>query len=165
MIWKNTLCAQILTLIEDNERANQVIKALKQAGHKVVACANYTDAIELLQSSHFALIISDVHLENGGNVFDFLRWVRRNPLTSETPFVLYGCKPTPTAKYLEEGLRCSARLLGATKYIVMDNFDTNEFRRQIDPVCPPVHKHSPGQHSKKTLRDLVNHRTLRYAHN
>jgi response regulator RpfG family c-di-GMP phosphodiesterase len=159
--WEAAMCSQILALIEADEQAKEVIKSLKRLGHKVVACTSYTEAIRLIECSQFALVISDVHLENGGNVFDFLRWVRRNRSSRETPFVLYSCKPTLRAKYLEDGIRCAARLLGATRYVSMDNFDTNEFRRLINTVCPPVHKPSPGHHEKKILRALDKHRAIR----
>jgi len=78
------------------------------------------------------MIISDIHLQNGGNVFDFLRWVKKNPSTTDTPFVLLSVEPSKTAKFIEDGLRTTARLLGATKYILMETFDSDEFRKQID---------------------------------
>jgi len=156
------MCPNILALIEVDERANQVVESLKLPGHNVVACSNYKDAIGLIENTSFALIISDVHLENGGSVFDFLRWAKRNPLTCDTPFVLYSCNPTSTARYLEDGVRCSARLLGATEYIVMDNFDSNDFRRRISLVCPPIPKVSSAYPKKKPLRDLHKFRTTTY---
>ncbi len=78
------------------------------------------------------MIISDIHLQNGGNVFDFLRWVKKNPSTSNTPFIILSVEPTRTAKYLEDGLRTSARLLGVTKYISMETFDSVDFCKQIN---------------------------------
>lgn len=132
----NTICAQILALLELDSLSLDVVESLQRAGHQIVTCTNFAEAISLLQVTNFALIISDVHLENGGSVFDFLRWVRRNPLISATPFVLFGCVPTETAKYIEDSLRTSARLLGASMYLVMDQFDSNEFGRQIDSLLP-----------------------------
>jgi len=153
------MCSRILALIEVDERANQVIESLKLPGHEVISCSNYKEAIRLIQKTRFAMIISDVHLENGGNVFDFLRWVKRNASTIDTPFVLYSCKPTSTAKYLEDSIRCSARLLGASKYIVMESFDTDEFRRQIALLCPPVLVATSAYPKKRSLRELHKYRT------
>jgi CheY-like chemotaxis protein len=81
--------ALILALHEDDENSHQVAESLKQCGHKVIQCKKFTYAISVLQAQQVALIISDVHLENGGNVFDFLRWAKRNPSTKDTPFVLF----------------------------------------------------------------------------
>jgi CheY-like chemotaxis protein len=97
----------------------------------------FTKAMEIFQkSSNFDLIISDVHLENGGNVFDFMRWVKRNPASSKIPFVLFSCEPASMAKYLEHGVKAAARVLGAAMYITMDTFDAEEFRKQIDSLLP-----------------------------
>jgi len=78
------------------------------------------------------MIISDIHLQNGGNVFDFVRWVKKNPGTMDIPFVMLSVEPSRTAKYVEDGLRTTARLLGVRKYILMEKFDSEEFREHID---------------------------------
>ena len=41
------------------------------------------------------------------------------------------------AKFLDDGLKTSARLVGVAMYITMENFDCDEFRRQIDSLLPP----------------------------
>lgn len=128
--------ALILTLHEDNKNSQQVAESLKRSGHNVILCQSFTEALGVLADTHVDLIISDVHLENGGSVFDFLRWVRRNPPTGKTPFVLFSSRPTALAKYLEDSVRTSARLLGAAMYITMEDFDADEFRKQIDSLLP-----------------------------
>ncbi len=128
--------ALILALHEEDQNAQQVTQTLKLSGHGVIESKNFTHAITVLNSQHVDLIISDVHLENGGNVFDFLRWVKKNPSTKDTPFVLFSSKPTPKAKYFEDGLRTTARMLGAALYITMEIFDSDEFRKQIDSLLP-----------------------------
>ena len=40
------------------------------------------------------------------------------------------------ALHLEDGVRTSARMLGAAKYISMASFDSEAFRTQIDAVLP-----------------------------
>ncbi len=128
--------ALILALHEEDQNARQVTQSLKQSGHRVIESKNFADAISALNIQQVDLIISDVHLENGGNVFDFLRWVKKNPSTKDTPFVLFSCEPTPKAKYFEDGLRTTARMLGAAMYITMEIFDSIEFRKQIDSLLP-----------------------------
>jgi len=128
--------AQILALLELDTNSRQVVESLKRSGHCVIACKNFIDAIGVLQDKHVDLIISDVHLENGGNVFDFLRWVRNNRPTLETPFIMFSSKPTEVAKYVEDGVRISARMLGASMYVSMDNFDSDELRKQISSFLP-----------------------------
>jgi len=132
------MCAQILALHEQDETSQEVVQSLNSIGHNVVLAETFAEAIDILQGLHVIdLIISDVHLENGGNVFDFLRWVKKNPTSvGGTPFVLFSFEPSKMAKHLEDGLRTSARMLGAAKYIAMDCFDAAEFRKQIDALLP-----------------------------
>jgi len=126
------LHALILGLHEDDDHSFRVFDSLTQSGHTVILCKTYTNAIGVLKKKHVDMIISDIHLQNGGNVFDFLRWVKQNPATCDIPFVMLSVEPSPTAKYIEDGLRTSARLLGVTKYILMEQFDSNEFCKEIN---------------------------------
>jgi len=130
----SSVCAQILALLEQDDNIQQVIESLTRSGHDVIRSKNFNDAISVLQNKTVALILSDVHLENGGNVFDFLIWATRNPLTCKTPFVLYSYQPTALAKHLEDGIRTTARLLGAASYITTDSFNSGDFRKQIDTL-------------------------------
>lgn len=128
--------ALVLALHEDDQNAQQVTKSLKLSGHGIIESKSFTHAISVLNKQHVDLIISDVHLENGGNVFDFLRWVKKNPSTKETPFVLFSSQPTKRAKYFEDGVRTTARVLGAAMFIAMETFDSDEFRKLIDSLLP-----------------------------
>ncbi len=128
--------AIVLALHEDLKNSQQVAESLRVLGYKVLLSKNFTQAIELLKNRHVDLIISDVHLENGGNVFDFLRWVKRNPNTQNTPFVFFSSAPTAAAKYFEDGIRTAARILGAAMYIGLESFDSEEFQTQIDSLLP-----------------------------
>lgn len=124
----------ILALLELDENSAQVVESLKSIDRRTTVCKKFTQAIELLEEKSCALIISDVHLENGGNVFDFLRWAKANPMTTDTPFVLLSCKPTKMAKYVEDGVRTTARLLGADLFLTFESFDPVSFRNQIEPL-------------------------------
>ncbi len=111
-----------------------MIECLQSAGHTVIACKSFRAAINHIEGAPIALIISDVHLENGGSVFDFLKWVRINASTRETPFVMFSCNQTVRAMHFEDGIRTAARILGATKYIAMKEFDREAFSEQIRDI-------------------------------
>ena len=130
------MCAQILALLEADENWRQVVESLDSTGHTTVNCKNYKDAIRILQRDSISLIVSDVHLENGGSVFDFLKWVRSNSLSKTTPFVMLSCSPSLLALHVEDGVRTAARLLGASKYISMRVFDAEDFQKQIESLIP-----------------------------
>lgn len=133
--------ARILALLERDENQHQVVESLTLSGHKVIACDTFTKAVAILQQQHaIDMIISDVHLENGGNVFDFLRWLKLNPVAHGTLLVLFSFQPTALAKHLEDGVRTSARMLGVATYITMNSFDSEEFRKQIDSLLPEGNK-------------------------
>lgn len=129
--------SRILVLLEDDGNSEQVIASLSKRGYDVTHAPTFRDAMSLLEGNNsFDLIISDVHLQNGGNVFDFLRWIKKNPGTSKSPFILFSSKPTTVAKYLEEGIRVSARMLGASMYLTMDKFDAEKFGQQVGALLP-----------------------------
>jgi len=130
--------ARILALNEDidGEASRQICDSLGRSGHRVIQSKSFALAIDVLKTERVDLIISDVHLQNGGSVFDFLRWVKGNPLTKDTPFVLFSLKPTAVAKYVEDAVRACARVLGASMYITMEPFDTDKFRKLIDSLLP-----------------------------
>ena len=126
----------VLALQENDKNSKRVSDSLKLSGHDVVLSQNFRHAIEVLKNMHVDLIISDVHLENGGTVFDFLRWARNSPYTKNIPFVMLSIEPTRAAKHVEDGIRTSARALGAAMFISMETFDQEEFRRKIDSLLP-----------------------------
>jgi CheY-like chemotaxis protein len=127
----------ILALLEDHENATEVKACLVECGHEVFVVDTFKKALEILCSRKIDLILSDVHLENGGNVFDFLRRVKKGQHTSEIPFILFSLKPTPLAKHLADGVRTSARYLGAVKYIEMETFNPAEFKEHINSLLSP----------------------------
>ncbi len=130
------MAALIVALLEHQEQHAQVTGCIKQAGHEVVVVDSFARAQAVLQKRSFDLIISDVHLENGGTVFDFLKWVKSVPSLQPIPFVLFSLKPTTVAKYLADGVQTAARTFGAAKYISMDEFDTAVFAREISELLP-----------------------------
>jgi len=130
------MVALIIALLEHTEHATAVKECLTEAGHEVEIVTSFPDAMTLLSLRKFDLIISDVHLENGGTVFDFLRWVKARQRFREIPFVLVTVSPNDTAKYLSDAVRTAARLMGAAKYISMEKFDTEFLRNEIAELLP-----------------------------
>jgi len=131
------VCAEILALVENHNNWSHLVQSLSKSGHHVHALERYSDAVEILKKNcQIDLIISDVHLQNGGDVFDFLRWVKMDSARAKTPFVLLSLEPTPMAKYLEDGIRISSRMLGASMYIRLDKFDSDRLREQIELLLP-----------------------------
>lgn len=124
----------ILGLLEEHNNSSQVKACLEECGHEVFVVDTFARALALLSIKTIDLIISDVHLENGGSVFDFLRAVKMGQQTSEIPFVLFSSQPTPMAKYLADGIRTTARHLGAVTYIEMEVFDAAQFQERINSV-------------------------------
>ncbi len=131
------MAALILALLEKQDRSPQLTDCLEECGHRVFVVDTFVKAKNVLRHQKVDLIVSDVHLENGGSVFDFLRWVKKSEPTCEIPFVLFCAKPSSRAKYLADGVRTSARMLGAAKYIQMDNFDPVAFQAHISDLLSP----------------------------
>lgn len=125
------MSALILALMEDQQHASEVSRCLEDEGHAVHIVDSFTKATQSLRVHPFDLILSDVHLENGGNVFDFLKWVKSRDSSQHIPFVLLSVQPTPLAKYLSDGVRTSARMLGAAKYVCMEKFDPALFSNEM----------------------------------
>lgn len=128
--------AQILVTMEHPEPRTLISNSLEHFGHCVVTTDTFHNAMEILRSKDFDLIISDVHLQNGGSVFDFLRWVKGDPHMRAVPFVCFSAEPPEVGKYLADGVRTAARALGAARYISMEHFDENAFRREIEWLLP-----------------------------
>ena len=126
----------ILALLELHTNSAQVKDCLESSGHQISVVNSFVKAKTILVAEKIDLVISDVHLENGGDVFDFLRWIKKNKKTAHIPFVLFSSEPSPTAKILSDGVRTAARILGAAKYIEMDFFDSDKFAEQIRAFLP-----------------------------
>jgi len=132
----NSMDTRILVTMEHPEQIKLISDSLEHFGHHVVKADTFHKSMEILRSSDIDLIISDVHLQNGGSVFDFLRWVKGDPHMQTVPFVCFSAEPPEVGKYLADGVRTAARALGAARYITMEHFDANAFRREIEWLLP-----------------------------
>ncbi|MBY0359027.1 MAG: hypothetical protein K2W82_13575 [Candidatus Obscuribacterales bacterium] len=130
------MTAKILLTMEHEKERELIGDCLEQVGHEVVKVDTFHNAMEFLRKSDFDLIISDVHLQNGGSVFDFLRWVKGDPHLRDTPFVCFSAEPPEVGKYLSDGVRTAARALGAARYISMNDFDGSLLLREIEWLIP-----------------------------
>jgi CheY-like chemotaxis protein len=128
--------ARILVTMEHPEETKHIRDSLEHFGHHVLKADTFHESMEVLRSSDVDMIISDVHLQNGGSVFDFLRWVKGDPYLREIPFVCFSAEPPEIGKYLKDGVRTAARALGAAKYITMEKFDATEFRHEVEWLLP-----------------------------
>ena len=130
------MAAKILITMEHEKQRLQIGDCLEAVGHKVTKVDTFHNAMDVLRSADFDLIISDVHLQNGGSVFDFLRWVKGDPHMKATTFVCFSAEPPEVGKYLADGVRTAARSLGAARYIAMEQFDGPTFLHEIEWLIP-----------------------------
>ena len=125
---------KILALLEDPKNMQQVSECLEQSGHCVFRANRFDAALQILEDHRVDLIVSDVHLQNGGDIFDFLVRLHISPLLQNIPFVCFSFQPTELADYLATGVQTAARILGAAGYISMKTFDPEDFASQINQV-------------------------------
>lgn len=122
--------------MEHEDQRNLIGDCLEHVGHEVTKVDTFHNAMEILRAKDFDLIVSDVHLQNGGSVFDFLRWVKGDPHMRATPFVCFSAEPPEIGKYLADGVRTAARSLGASRYISMDHFDGPVLLSELEWLMP-----------------------------
>jgi len=122
--------------MEHESQRKLIGNCLEHVGHDVTKVDTFHNAMELLRSSDFDLILSDVHLQNGGSVFDFLRWVKGDPHMRAIPFVCFSAEPPEIGKYLADGVRTAARSLGAARYITMEHFNGPLLLQEIEWLIP-----------------------------
>jgi len=132
------MVARILALLEDPELHAAMMGRFKRARHEVRIVQSLAQAKQALQEYSFDLIISEVHLENGGSAFDFLTWVRSDPARRPIPFVLLSINQSDLGRFLEDDVRKAARHLGAAKYISMKRLDPVLLAEELAPLLPGV---------------------------
>jgi DNA-binding response OmpR family regulator len=65
------MAALILALLEEHNNGSQVKTCLESCSHEEFVVESFQKALALLSVKKIDLIISDIHLENGGSIFDF----------------------------------------------------------------------------------------------
>ncbi len=95
---------------------------------------SYQDAMAKLRLEIFDLIVTDLHLQNEGiikDVLDFLRWVKGDAAIRKTPFVCFSNGDFSDTSQAQDEVRATARYLGASRYICMENFNASVFAQEI----------------------------------
>lgn len=130
------MSASILAVLEHPDTLKQISDCLDNVGHHVFQASDYHEAMNIIRQKEVDLIVCDVHLQNGGSIFDFMRWVKGDPHMHNVPFVCFSTEPVEVAKYLADGVRTAARAMGAAKYLTMEKFDPAVFRAEIEWLLP-----------------------------
>jgi CheY-like chemotaxis protein len=130
------MAARILALLEHPDAMALIVDSLENFGHVVYKADEFHAAMDILRNHDVDMIIGDVHLQNGGSIFDFLRWVKGDSHMQAVPFVCFSTEPVEVPKYLSDGVRTAARALGAAKYMTMEKFDRAVFRSEIEWLLP-----------------------------
>lgn len=129
---------RVLVLQEKPENIRNIQAALPDCELAVV---NTVDkAYRCLSNGAYHMIISAVHLEYDGSVFDFLKLAKGHPATKHLPFIFYCSQSSIFARSVRDGLQIAARALGAEKYITMELFDVDELRQEFLEYLEPVQR-------------------------
>lgn len=145
--------ARIVVLQEIQANMKRVRRSLEPIGHVVIGFSSQPVAVDFLKDERVDLIISAVHLDEG-NVFDFLKWSRTYPTNQSTPFMFFCAEPTEYGKHVFGAVKTAGELLGVSKYILMDTFDTIQFRCEVakllalNPQVVPTASESPNKRSR-----------------
>jgi len=131
---------KVLAVISSSPGPELLPEILEYFGDSVTVVHSFPAAMDLLRSSRFDLIIADVHVHDDSDsaflhsMFDFLRWVKGDPLSRPTPFVCYSYRDTDLPKYLGEAASTSALVLGAQSYMSESKPHSNDIRQVIESL-------------------------------
>lgn len=146
--------ARIVVLQEIQANMKRVRRSLEPIGHVVIGFSSQPVAVAFLKDEKVDLIISAVHLDEG-NVFDFLKWSRSYPTNQSTPFMFFCAEPTEYGKHVFGAVKTAGELLGVSKYILMDTFDTIQFRHEVAKLLALNLSSVPAAPENQTKRKAV----------
>lgn len=147
--------ARIVVLQEIQANMKRVRRSLEPVGHVVIGFSSQPVAVSFLKNEKVDLIISAVHLDEG-NVFDFLKWSRSYPTNQSTPFVFFCAEPNQYGKHVFGAVKSAGELLGVSKYILMETFDTIQFRCEIAKLLALSTPATPARQEDGNKRKAVN---------
>ncbi len=103
----------IRTLVVDDVEQNAVMlrALLENYNHRVIFASNGRDAIEIVNSQSFDLIISDIQMPNIDG-FEFCKYLKSNQKTQNIPFIFY------TATFMDYESKKYGLSLGADRYLL-----------------------------------------------
>ena len=125
---------------DDAEMRKVAVRLLRKSGFEVVAVESGFRAITALESSPFDVVVSDVHMPDGGGL-DLLRAIRRVDL--DVPVILISGEPSVAAA-------ASAVEYGAFRYLTKP-LDTTSFVKTVE--------HAARAHALARLRREAYHVT------
>lgn len=120
--------ARILIFQEHPGELHALRKSL-ETHHELHFERGIDQALSVLQRRAIDLIIARVHSEQG-NVFEFIRTIKRRDCFAEIPLVCFCGRRTPIARKLDPALAKAAETFGADGYICIDPYcseDTCDF--------------------------------------
>lgn len=116
-----------ILLVDDSITTRTLEKnILTKAGYTVEAVQNPIEAFEIMKSTRFDLIITDIEMPEM-NGFEFLEKLKTDEMYSDIPVIVVSSLLT------EENKKRSAEL-GAEKYIVKNDFNQDEFQDTISKI-------------------------------
>ncbi|MFA7339956.1 MAG: hypothetical protein WC028_24475 [Candidatus Obscuribacterales bacterium] len=121
--------------LENPENIDKLKEAWKSAGHQVVPVLTISQAMAFLDSrDHVDLIISAVHLEEE-SVFEFLQRIKApDSMHKDVAFVMLCMEPNTLAPAINKSTELAGKLLGADKYIYMQEFDAELLIAEVEPL-------------------------------
>ena len=127
-----------ILLMDEITHTDQFKAACKDVGHTVVAAHTIAEAYAFLNGKdHADVIVCAAYLEDE-SMFEFLRWVRNDPVHEKTMFMIIALEPGPTAKKLNESVENAGITLGANAFITMPTFDSVLLISEIKKLLPIV---------------------------
>jgi CheY-like chemotaxis protein len=126
---------KILALKERPEYAHALKELIEPHGYKVLIAHTVEDAIEILHREPIDMVIAAVHLEVG-SIFGLIREIRDDINLKNIPIVCLNINPGRCAVYFNDSLEVASRVLGADRFITMQDYDALELWKQIDGMLP-----------------------------
>lgn len=81
-----------ILVVDDNHTPREVIcEALKQFNIQVKEAVNGVEAIKILETEKFNLVITDVVMPEM-NGYELCRWIKNNPATEKVPVIICSTK-------------------------------------------------------------------------
>jgi two-component system chemotaxis response regulator CheY len=118
---------RVLT-VDDSKTMLQMLQfALKQGGFEVIQGENGQEGLDLLESNHIDVIITDINMPVMDGI-TFIKELRKKPKNKATPVLILTTESSQSKK--EEG-----RSAGATDWIVKP-FDPGKLLEVIRKVSP-----------------------------
>lgn len=137
---------RILLLINDKSDTEAIAEAAVAEGHEVVARRSVAEAMAWINTrDHVDVIVSDAYLADE-SVFDFLKAVKTDDRHNWMQFVIVCSQPSSLSVFLNECVSGAAKVLGADKYIIMDEFCPIRLLKEIKaslPELPPLKDQDP----------------------